>query len=59
MRIVKILPQKTRSKVATVKENETKPMIVLASDSGASVLWVDNVTPMFDRKRTEVGIISR
>jgi len=54
LRTVEILPQKTRSRVAIVKEKETKPMIVLASERGASVEWVDKVTPIFDKKKTEV-----
>jgi hypothetical protein len=50
-----MLPQKTRSRVAIVKEKETKPMIVLASERGASVEWVDRVTPMFDNRKTGVA----
>lgn len=49
------MPQKTRSRVAMVKEKEMKPMIVLASERGASVECVDKVTPIFDRKKTEMG----
>jgi hypothetical protein len=54
LRTVEILPQKTRSRVAIVKEKETKPMIVLASERGDIVDWVDKVTPMFDSNKTEV-----
>jgi hypothetical protein len=34
-----------------VKENETKPIMVLASERGASVEWVDRVTPMLDNRK--------
>jgi hypothetical protein len=49
-----MFPQKTLSRVATVKEKETKPMIVLVNERGDIVESVDKVTPMFDKNKTEV-----
>ena len=46
-----ILPQKTRKRVASVKEKDTNPMMVLARESGERVDCVDRVTPILNEDK--------